>query len=256
MWIYINIVKGAGQAIYRCKVSDKQVKAGLKQVLEQRGFEVEMIQETHESRPDLIATDGSSQFLIEVKERFGEDYQMAGESYVRLDKIARKNRLSGIVQNAVKQLATRRTDQTFNLLWLVADPLDRKLHYEQLRATVFGIRIVIGKLGGQGIAKECYYATHSDFFRWREILDGVALGNYGGMFINDHSPQYYALRTTRLLELFRPAVWDPLELESQGDALRLDSNVDRSDEDSVKKAIHKQYGIDVISFESLTRFSV
>ena len=237
-------------------MNDKRIKAGLKTVLEQKGFKVEMIKETTEPRPDLIATDGHIRFLIEIKERYGEQYQTTSEFEVRLDKIARKNRLSGISGSAVKQLDARRTDQTFNLLWVIADPLDRDIHYEQFRATVFGIRIVIGRRADEGIAKECYYATHSDFYRWREVLDGVMLGNFAGMFVNDHSPRYQGLKATRLLEVFRPAVWDPVELELRGDAFRLGSDADRNDEDSVKKAIYQQFGVKVISFESLTRFSI
>lgn len=236
-------------------MTDKKTKAAIKKILEDKGFKVELIEETDELTPDILASDSHTQLLIEIKERYGAEGSRVDGREVRLDKIARQNRLSGISKKAMEQLKSQSTARTFNLLWLVADPTDRKLHYEQFRMTSYGIRIVIGTRAGQSFAKECYYATYSDFYRWCDVLDGVVLGNFGGVFINNYSPRYRRFRTTGFVKLFESAVWDPTELEQRGDALRLDSDVDRSDEDAVKKAIEAKYGVEVSGFEDLVRFS-
>jgi hypothetical protein len=236
-------------------VTDKKTKAALKKILEDKGFKVELIEETDESTPDVLASDSHTQLLIEIKERYGTDRSRVDGLDVRLDKVVRQNTLSGISKKAVEQLKSRSTGRTFNLLWLVADPADRKLHYEQFRMTTYGIRIVTGRRAGHGFAKECYYATYSDFYRWRDVLDGVALGNFGGVFVNDYSPRYRCFRATNFVKLFEPAVWEPAELEQRGDAFRLDADVDRSDEAAVKKAIEAKYGVEVSGFEDLVRFS-
>lgn len=236
-------------------MTDKKTKAALKKILEDKGFKVELIKETGEETPDLLASDSHTQLLIEIKERHSTDRSSMDGLDVRLDKVVRRNTLSGISKKARGQLLLRSTDRMFNLLWLVADPADRKLHYEQFRMTSYGIRIVTGRRAGRGFAKECYYATYSDFYRWRDVLNGVALGNFGGVFVNDYSPRYQCFRATNFVKLFEPAVWQPTELEQRGDAFRLDSDVDRSDEDAVKKAIEAKYGVEVSGFEDLVRFS-
>jgi hypothetical protein len=237
-------------------VTDEKTKAALKKILEDKGFKVKLIEETGEGDPDLLVSDNNTQLLIELKERFSTDRSSMDRLDVRLDKVVRRNTLSGISKKAMEQLQLRSTDRMFNLLWLVADPIDWKLHYEQFRMTAYGIRTVIGRHAGQGFVKECYYATYSDFYRWRDVLDGVALGNFDGMFVNDYSPRYRRFRTTNLVQLFKPAVWEPTELEQRGSVFRLDSDVDRSDEDAVKKAIEAKYGVEVSGFEDLVRFTV
>jgi len=238
-------------------VTDKKTKAALKKILEDKGFKVELIEETSEKKtPDLLASDSHTQLLIEMKERYGTDRSSMDGLDVRLDKVARLNTLSGISKEAAKQLQLHSSDQMFNLLWLYADPANRNLHYEQFRMTTYGIRIVTGMHAGHGFLKECYYATDSDFYRWRDVLDGVALGNFGGMFVNDYSPRYRRFRTTNFVQLFKSAVCDPTALEQRGDAFRLDSDVDRRDEEAVKKAIEAKYGVTVSGLENLVRFSV
>jgi hypothetical protein len=242
-------------------MNDKAVKAAITEILCGAGFEVTPLEESSEPTPDLLVADQESTFLIEVKERYGSayqnggDYQISNLSEVKLDKISRQNRLSGISRKAFEQLDTHPDQKIFRLIWLVADPHNQHLYYEQFRYTMYGIRLVVAKTLENGFVKEGYYIENSDFYRWRNKLDGVALGNFGGLFINNHSPRYKEFRNTRFRHLFGDTVWDPSVIEESGKIFCLDSDIDRRDDLAVKRALEVKYGVEVVHFENLVRFS-
>jgi Holliday junction resolvase len=90
-------------------VTDKKTKAALKKILEDKGFKVELIKETGEETPDLLASDSHTQLLIEIKERHSTDRSSMDGLDVRLDKVVRRNTLSGISKKARGQLLLRST---------------------------------------------------------------------------------------------------------------------------------------------------
>lgn len=234
-------------------MNDTAIKTAIAEVLQNKGFEVTLLEESDEPTPDLLATDQKDVFLIEIKERHGNSSQSSTPFEVQLDKICYQNRLSGICRKAVDQLRTNQNQEIFRLLWLIADPNEQHLHYEQFRATMYGIRLVVCK---DSDVKEGYYIKNSEFYRWRDNLDGVTLGNFGGLFLNNYSPRYSQFRNTPFRYLFGSAVCDPPVIEKSGNAFYLDSDVDRGDELAVKKALESKYGIEVAHFENLVRFSV
>ena len=235
---------------------DTQLKNDLAALLTSNGFEVIPIEASDEDTPDFAASDGEIAYLIEIKQKFQRTLEAKEiETNIRLDKVGRYNRLSGITKKAVKQLRARQKDKTVNLMWFFGEYPDQNFQYDQLRATVYGMRLVVGTQKGAGVAKYGYYITHSDFYRWREVLDGVALGNLAGFFLNDLSPRYTLTKNSRLVKLFGNAVDDPIARDELGDIYRVDGDIDPDDCSTVKRFLDKKYEIKVIEFTELTRFS-
>lgn len=243
-------------------MNDKAAKIAIADALRSKDFEVILLEESDKPTADLLAFDKECTLLIEIKERYGSEFQAIRDRHpktsfeVKTDKISRQNRLSGISRKAVEQLSSSQDQEIVKLIWLIADPYNKYLHYEQFRATVYGIKLVVYKDKEHGLIKEGFYVENSEFYRWRAHLDGVALGNFEGLFMNNYSLRYSKLRDTRFRHLFGQSVWDPPVLEKLGKAFCLDSNIDRKDKSSVKRALEEKYHIEVISFESFVRFSI
>lgn len=175
---------------------------------------------------------------------------------VRADPINRLNSLSRIVAKAASQLKSRGSGNTIRILWFLGQPPYQKTFYDQLRMTLYGIRVVVGLRNGKGIATACYYAGHSDFYRYRDVLDGALLGTVAAVFINDHSPHADRLKNSRLCRLAESAILDPRDLEKSGDALVLRDSVDRSDDSAVLQCLEKSYGIENAQFKRMIKLSV
>lgn len=230
--------------------SDRRLKAALTESLRSRGFDIFLLPTSTMPSADFRVVSETETILVELKSR--APVEMPPLPEVRIDALARTNALSAMLGKAGKQLSSSRASQDeVTLLWLLAPNVDRRLHYEQLAATAYGLRDVVG----YGFIKPCYYASHSDFFRYRGDLDGIALGHYGALLLNDHSPNYERLRNVRLADLFRPAVTDPPLLEERGEAFIVRGDVDRADDDSVKRYLEEHYSVEVNHFLNMVRFS-
>jgi len=232
-------------------MNDKTTLEALSAFLVDKGFTTKRIPRSSSRTPDFFVDDGENSYLLEVKSR----HDLKEPLPVRVDPIIRMNSLSSIVTEAVSQLKFRSSENTFGMLWLLGQPPHQKTIYDQLRMTLYGIRVVVGLRNGKAIAIACYYAGHSDFYRYRDVLDGALLGTVAAVFINDHSPHADRLKNSRLCRLAESAILDPRDLEKSGDALVLRDSVDRSDHSAVLQCLEKTYGIENAQFERMVRFS-
>ena len=217
-----------------------------------RGFAAELVQRSSSKTPDLYADDGENTYLFELKRR----HDSKEPSLVRTDPIVRLNILSGLVADATKQLQSMGSENTIRMLWFLGQPPHEETFYEQLRMTLYGIRVVVGLRNGRGIATACYYAGYSDFYRYRDVLDGALLGTVAAIFINDCSPRADRLKNSRLCRLAGSAILDPRDIEKSEDIFILRDSVDRSNEKAVLQYLEKNHGIHNAQFERMVKFSV
>lgn len=229
--------------------SDTVLKDSLATLLAQRGFRAADIPIGPRPTADFFVRDGTDTYVIEVKHR---DVVESVADQVHIDPAGRTNTTSGILSEAVDQLRSSDVDDALKILWIMSPPPDRDLRYRQFESTAYGILIAAGK----GTAKPCYYATHADFYRYRDTLDGIALGTFGAMLLNDLSPRYSRLKMSRLVTLFCGAVRDPSALEATGDAFVVRGDVDRTCKSAVIDYLATQYGVAIGDLVRLTRFAV
>ena len=232
-------------------MDDTTTLKALSSFLIDRGFVAELVKRSSGKTPDLYADDGENTYLFELKRR----HDSKEPSLVRTDPIARSNTLSGVVGDATRQLQSMGSENAIRLLWFLGQPPYEETFYEQLRMTLYGIRVVVGLRNGRGIASVCYYAGDSDFYRHRNVLDGAILGTVAAIFINDHSPRADRLKNSRLSTLAESYILDPRDIEKSEDILVLRDLVNRSDERAVLQCIEKTYGIENAQFDRIVKFS-
>ncbi len=233
-------------------MNDKTTLDALSAFLVGKGFTSKLVQRSSSKTPDLFVGDGEDSYLLEVKRR----HDSRGPLFIRTDPLKRLNSLSELAARAASQLKSGASGNAIRMLWFLGQPPYQKTFYDQLRMTLYGIRIVIGLRNGKGIASACYYAGHSDFYRYRHVLDGALLGTVAAVFINDYSPHADRLKNSRLCRLAESAILDPRDLEKSEEALVLRDSVDRSDDAAVLQCIEKTYGIENAKFEQIVKFSV
>jgi len=215
------------------------------------GFAVEFLQEGATKKADLFAVKDGEHFVIEVKTkeddaRRGEQMERAfdrGSLYEEVHPMGRRNRISGIVHQGVRQLTAHAESDPIRLLWLVVLGPRATVYESQIRATLFGSTRVYD-LQETSWQRDCFFFYHSDFFRWHEDLDGavIARARSGQLCVNPFSPRADRLRRSPLAVTFGAGVFDPILLEATGDACVVDSDIDRSDEGAVLRFVQRKYG--------------
>ncbi|SBO43329.1 hypothetical protein [Cyanobium sp. NIES-981] len=170
-------------------MNDQSIKADVIQRLQANRYDAQAIPETNEKTPDIAACGHNESLLFEIKERIAPaGYR--GEDSINTFGLCRQNRISGVIKESVKQLKTYNHDQAFRLLWIIADREWAEDVYEQFRSSAYGLSLVAGNRDGRGILKDAYYVDNSDFYRQRNVLDGIVVGRtMAGLFLNDHSPK-------------------------------------------------------------------
>jgi hypothetical protein len=235
-------------------MNDQRIKTEIIQRLKASQYDARAIPETNEKTPDIVACGNDESLLIEIKERIAPSGYCAEDS-INTFGLSRQNRISGVIKESAKQLKAYNHDQAFRLLWIIADREWAEDVYEQFRSSAYGLRLVAGNREGRGILKDAYYVDNSDFYRQRNVLDGIVVGRtMAGLFLNDHSPKYPELRDSRFRRLFGRYVCDPIELERMGEALYLRGDFDRSSHREVVKQLEAQCEIEVGSITSLIAF--
>lgn len=217
------------------------------------GLSVRRVEVGADKTPDLIASDGSCTYLIEVKDKFPDPALEA----LRLRELGRTgaweeeeslgyhNALSAVVRDACAQLGRFEPDAAhFRLIWLHARGRHPEARLEQFKATVAGVVDLIdtAETGGSVEARPCYYFGFAEFFRHRDVLDGAFLSTdgKGALLLNSLSARYGALRESALCRLF-PAVRDPILQEGEGSAYIADCDVNRSDSAGVLEYLRRKY---------------
>lgn len=220
------------------------------------GLVAEKIPESNEESPDFLVEIGSETVLIELKTKIeNDDLQEHREKAFDEDQpfsketvIARSNAVSKRIRKASRQLIAQknRHNADYCFVFLLADGFYLSEQIGIFETTLYGDKDIIpmGDDFDTGI-KKCFYYSNSDFFNHRDIIDGAFVlgGEFGRLCINSLSHSYNSVIRSSFVQIFRPGVLDPVELESRGKAMIMDSPIDRSDDKALNRYLCKKYGI-------------
>lgn len=226
-----------------------------KHVLESWGFSVEKIPESKlhgKKTPDFLVTDSTSTYIIEVKTRADDPAETVRRNQTLKDgklfesslPLIRNNTVSGIVRDAILQLAENKDGNAFRLVWLIATNRSQEAKSQQFEATLYGTTRMFDLDSGEGVHLPCYFFRDSDFFRFRDTLDAaiVSTSTSGKLYINTLSSRYDSFTKTRLYAHFGSAICNPVVEEAYGNAYIVDSDIDRKDENAVMSYLRSKYG--------------
>lgn len=204
--------------------------------------------------PDFVASDGVHSYLMELKTKFDnesvKDSRQRGINeklvYHEITSTERQNNIRTIIKEAAKQLLARRDQENadFCIIILLATGVNEIPFREQFKNSLYGkVKLLIK--GDSVDIKECFYYTNSDFFNFRDILDGaILIGENNLTFcLNNLSPRYLALKTSSLTQKLLHGVTDPLKLENENKTFIIDGDVDRDNADALQDYIIKKYGV-------------
>jgi len=220
---------------------------------ENLGYHVEKIPEGKLKSPDFLITDNDSSFIVELKTKFPrlEDRRNrdqvlgSGDIYKIHEDISRRNTLSGIIKKAGLQLSQIDKKQFLRVVWLQATDYMAELRMAQFEATLYGLtRIIFDEKEPQ--VKDCYFFHNSEFYRYRHTIDGaiVSTETQAKLLLNPLSPRYLGIEESSLRKHFGNAVVNPINLESEGKAFIVESDIDRLDCESVLSYLCTKYKID------------
>ncbi|MBI4972224.1 MAG: hypothetical protein HZC16_00205 [Candidatus Omnitrophica bacterium] len=233
----------------------EDIESRAKHFLESWGFSVEKIPESKrhgKKTPDFLVTDETSVYIVEVKTREDDPAETLrlnqtlkdGKLFEAALPLVRNKTVSDKVRYASKQLANNKDGNAFKLVWLIATGRLQEAKSRQLEATLYGTTGMFDLDSGEGVHRPCYFFRHSDFFRFRYVLDAAIVSTLtsGKLCINTLSPRYNSFKQTRLYAHFGSAICDPAVEEALGGAYIVDSDVNRGDENAVMAYIRSKYG--------------
>ena len=146
------------------------------------GFEVQRIQVGTTKTPDLLLSDGTCKYLIEVKDKFPDpqrerrraDVLNRGEIWDEEKPLAYRNAISYVIRHAAAQLSTFGAEPVdFRLVWLHARDRHPDTQLIQFQATLFGSvdLIDLAEISDSVLAHPCFYFDFAEFFRFSDVLD-------------------------------------------------------------------------------------
>lgn len=226
-------------------------------LLEYWGISVEDIptsDRAQKQEADFIATFGTTRVLIEEKtkednaeNKTARAQQLeSGEIYAKTIPLVRNETLSGIIRDAAKQLCSSSDKpHDFRLIWFTATGPYAEAKYEQFMATLYG-RTNIFEMNSEGY-RRCYFFRNSDFHRRASVVDGAIVAYTHGnsisakLCLNPLSLRFSELRKSPIIEPFGTAIEDPIELESDGTAFILDTDLNRKNEGPLLAYLQEKY---------------
>lgn len=222
-------------------------------ILEHLGATVTPIPRKEGKTPDFLVTISGVHYLIELKTK-GEDSQreearnqvlVGGGIAEDHDTVGRKNVISGVIAEAVRQLRAFDAEQVdFRLVWFLGWGRLRSLYYEQFESALYGtVPVADFGPGADQYHRPCYYFELNDFFRHRDILDGAIIwcDDSGRFLLNDLGQRYPAICTSPLATAMAAGCIDPRRKEQLGEAYYVDGDVDRRDDQAVIAYLREKY---------------
>lgn len=234
-----------------------ELEAKVIEYLSQFSVVANKIEESNEKTPDFLV-DQEERILIELKEKLDrediherkEEKLAQGEVFEYINTMGYRNRLAGVVGGGIEQLLAQKsnTDSEFCFLFIVASGVSPSNQLEKIASTLYGKKSVVDfdSDSGSQYAKSCYYAYHSEFYKHKEIIDGVFVAtDYVYLLLNDKSPNYSRLKNSKFLSKLINGIHitDPIEQEKSGKAFIADCDIGRGNQDKIKEYVFEKYGI-------------
>jgi hypothetical protein len=237
-------------------------------LLPKLGFSVDEVPVANGRTADLLVTDGESQpYLIEVKEKVESESHAQerikilsrGDLYEQADPLTRDNRISGILQDARKQLdETPKDSSTFQLIWFHATGVDADLKYRQAFATFYGHVDLIAMNPRSHRTPACFYFDYCAAFNMPTIEALIITDSKQlQVCLNEFSHRGVEFRQSALCKRFAEmdGVIDPVAMAADGMIIACRVTVPRKNDDEVAKALQEQTGV-LYSPIRLTRHAV
>ena len=223
------------------------------------GLRAVKIPESSEESPDFLIECGDERILVELKTKVDnkdliekrERSFEKGEMFEKSTVIARNNAISKRIRKASDQLSTQKEklEADYCYVFLLANGQYQSEQLGVFETSLYGDKHIIPMEDDfdRGI-KKCFYYTNSDFFNNREVLDGAFIlgGSFGRLCINSISSNYFEVVKSAFVDVFRPGVLDPVELEKKGEAYIADTAIDRSDDQALKAYLCEKYHLNKI----------
>lgn len=225
---------------------------------ERLSMSIKKIPESSEKTPDFLI-DSFERVLIELKAKF-DSKELQLEQKQALDKgdVFQHGELTGytgkiakIISEGNSQLKRQKdaTESQFCFLFIIASGVTASTQVKQFISTFYGCMPIIDFASKSYQAKNCYYFTESQFFRFRNSLDGAFIVNVDSgqtqFILNDQSINYSLLKRSKFLEQCgrHIPVIDPIEMEAQGHIYIADCEINRNQMQDIKSYVFEKYGI-------------
>jgi hypothetical protein len=235
-------------------------------VFKGHGFSVCRLAERAEQTADLLVEDGSIRYVVEVKQRDRsqeiedalENAQEGELRYLQNEVIARDNSISSLIRKATSQLKATAHEDDFRIVWLQSSEEDADTDTELYVSSLLGHAYLITVQEDESEDFRCYFYELNDFYRDRDDLDAAFIGELGGfvVFLNPFSPRYEKLKLSRFAQVFQDGIHDPVEEACRGQALIVEGDVDRRNEQAVLAYLNERYGRRFANFKTHRIFAV
>ena len=231
------------------EIEEKEVR----ECIQLLGLSVQKLEDRSKKTPDFLVKCDRHSYLVELKTKFDdqkvqEAFEKAlssGEIVQEIYSTGREKKISKVIWSACKQLVISEINTDFKLIWLHAKGHHPDFQMYDFESTLYGHEVIVDWGQKDGFSGFCYHYGHSDFYNYRDVLDGAVVSTLNAMqlCLNICSPRYSLFRKSRFVEVFGEGVLDPIELERTGDALIVDSDVDRNNESDVIKYLIDKYNL-------------
>ncbi len=224
-------------------------------LLSNLGFRVEQVPTSSGRTADLLVSDDESQYLIEVKDKIEGESQAQerravlrrGELYEQSDPLAYNDRISGILQDAQKQLdATPKDGSTFQLIWFHANGVDADLKYRQAFATFYGHVELIALNPRSHRTPSCFYFDYNAAYHMPTV-EALILTDRETLQVclNEFSCRAHEFRRSGLCRKFveMDGVIDPVAMAADGMIIPCRAKVSRKNDDEIATALQEQTGV-------------
>ncbi|MDP1954979.1 MAG: hypothetical protein Q8K71_10920 [Polaromonas sp.] len=227
------------------------------QALEVWGASVKPLPTSNKEECDWLAELEGCRLIVEEKLKFDDPASVAarnvalaqGQVHGSSQPLTSNNRISGIVRKAAGQLSSTASEVAHDLriLWFTGVGFDGEAKHYQLISTLYGSTRIF-QLDHRHM-RTCYFFRNSDFYRYRDHLDGAVAAHLNGntatvkLCLNPYSPRWKALRDSPFAHNFKLGLIDPIAEEQAGEAYIVDSDIDRRDERAVIACLEKKYGL-------------
>jgi hypothetical protein len=227
------------------------------QVLEAWGATTESVPTSRKEESDWLAELGGCRLLIEEKTKFDDPAERqarnaalaSGQVHGSTLPLRHNNRISGIVRKGAGQLSStkKHVEHDIRVLWFTGVEFDAEAKHAQFMATLYGSTRIFELDHRQ--MKPCYFFRYSDFFRYRDQLDGAIAAYLNGstvtmnLCLNPYSPNWMTLRDSPYAQQFKLGLIDPVAEEEAGDAYIADTDIPRNNEAAVLRFLEQKYGL-------------
>ncbi|WP_291319352.1 hypothetical protein [Desulfonatronospira sp.] len=242
-------------------MTEDEFKAGAIDLLARWGVHVAPVPTAQGIRtPDLRGRGGPDLYAFELKQRDSDRVLNAIPATHDPNvpqalppfAVSRDKAVQSLVRECVRQLRGE-AEMTFRIGWVHCEGFDSDTDQVQLQNSFLGTEYLLDR-GTGGRAYACHFFRESDFWRYRNELDGAIVSRQVAhdqvnvsVLLNPYSLRADRLRTgTLLASVERAALVDVVAEEAERICLIADCAIDRRDPGRVLDYVCEKYRLDLL----------